>query len=206
MYIDPSELPDIPGLRQRTKALAMLDAIVCPEWEYRYYSYSARWAPGEEMASMRNGQGDEWFVLFDAAGAALKGLDHESSVAKEKDFPAAIQRTVPPAFSSFLKEPAFSMDRASFCYWRGLVDSAWNRVAHPGGEDGSEALLELLVAPPLFYQEFASDYYEMELPLAAISRIYAHAALDIDLVRALNNGLTLNDVRESALEIDYPCG
>lgn len=59
MHLDPDDLPDIANLKRRTKALAMLEAIVCPEWEYRYYSYNSRWSSGEEMASMRNGQGDE---------------------------------------------------------------------------------------------------------------------------------------------------
>jgi hypothetical protein len=31
-------IPDIPALRRLTQLLAMLDAILCPEWEERYYS------------------------------------------------------------------------------------------------------------------------------------------------------------------------
>ncbi|HWY24564.1 MAG TPA: hypothetical protein VNX47_06575 [Nevskia sp.] len=211
MHLDPDDLPDIANLKRRTKALAMLDAIVCPEWEYRYYSYNSRWSFREEMASMRNGQGDEWFLLFDSAGAALKGLDHESPIARNAAFPEEIQRVVPPSFSSFLHEPAFSIDHASFCYWRGVSESAWSRVAHPdpvfaNTEDGSETFLALLVTPPLFYQEFALDYYERELPLAAIEHIYANAPLSQELIRTLNPDLGLNDALESASEIAYPDG
>jgi hypothetical protein len=36
----------------------MLDAIVCPEWEHRYYSFNANWAADEVMGSMRDGSGD----------------------------------------------------------------------------------------------------------------------------------------------------
>jgi hypothetical protein len=43
-----------------------------PEWEYRYYLVDSLW--GREMvASMRNGSGDEYFILFDDHGAAIKG-------------------------------------------------------------------------------------------------------------------------------------
>jgi hypothetical protein len=98
VYLDPKELPGIADLRRRAKALAMLDAIICPEWEYRYYSYNSRWSHGEEMASMRNSQGDEWFILFDSVGTAIKGLDHESVIARGVAFPAAIRSSVPPAF------------------------------------------------------------------------------------------------------------
>jgi len=58
----------------------MLDAILCPEWEYRYHSFNARWAGGEAMASMRDGCGDGYFILFTAAGAIMKGFVHESEV------------------------------------------------------------------------------------------------------------------------------
>jgi hypothetical protein len=53
-------LPDIPVVRDRSRSLAMLDAILCPEWEYRYYSFATRWGPEQELASMRNGMGDSW--------------------------------------------------------------------------------------------------------------------------------------------------
>jgi hypothetical protein len=35
---DLSHLPDIDHLKSLSQSLAMLDAILCPEWEYRYYS------------------------------------------------------------------------------------------------------------------------------------------------------------------------
>lgn len=62
-------LPDIEDLRKLTQSLAMLDAIMSPEWEYRYYSFNSKWGEGEMMASMRNGSGDEYFILFDSHGA-----------------------------------------------------------------------------------------------------------------------------------------
>ena len=71
-------LPTIDGLIQLCKALAMLDAILSPEWDYRYYSFNSKWGPGEMMASMRNGSGDEYFILFNEHLAAMKGFDHES--------------------------------------------------------------------------------------------------------------------------------
>ncbi|MFE4802065.1 hypothetical protein ACFRFL_45945 [Streptomyces sp. NPDC056708] len=35
-------------------------------------------ADGEEMASMRNGSGDEYSIVFSAAGAYVRGFDHET--------------------------------------------------------------------------------------------------------------------------------
>ncbi len=80
-----TSLPSIPELLVRTKALAALDLVLSPEWEYRYYSFNAAWSPNEQMASMRNGSGDEWWLVFHADGwAALKGLDHESEAWSKK--------------------------------------------------------------------------------------------------------------------------
>jgi hypothetical protein len=59
-------IPDVESLKKLCQALAMLDAIISPEWEYRYYSFDSKWAQGEMMASMRNGSGDEYFILFRA--------------------------------------------------------------------------------------------------------------------------------------------
>jgi hypothetical protein len=45
-----SDLFSIGDLIRQSKALAMLDAILSPEWEYRYYSFNSKWGPGEMMA------------------------------------------------------------------------------------------------------------------------------------------------------------
>ena len=73
----PEELPDIAALRRLTQSLAMLDAIICPEWQYRYYSFNSKWSADAQVASMRDGCGDDWFLLFDHYGAALEGFLHE---------------------------------------------------------------------------------------------------------------------------------
>lgn len=75
---DLSEVPSIAALRRLTRSLAMLDAILSPDWEFRYYSFNAAWGAGEMLASMRNGSGDYWFALFCREGVALHGLAHEA--------------------------------------------------------------------------------------------------------------------------------
>lgn len=74
-------LPDVVQLRRLLQSMAMLDAILMPEWQYRYYSFNAQWRQGEMMGSMRNGSGDELFALFNIHGAFLKGFAHETDAA-----------------------------------------------------------------------------------------------------------------------------
>jgi hypothetical protein len=52
-------LPDIPVVRDRSRSLAMLDAILSPQWAYRYYSFNGSRGPAQELALMRNGSGDD---------------------------------------------------------------------------------------------------------------------------------------------------
>ncbi|WP_328392400.1 hypothetical protein OHS70_00395 [Streptomyces sp. NBC_00390] len=60
VYDVARQLPTIADLRNLSRSLAMLDAILSPDWEGRYYSFNAGWAAGVELASMRNGSGDEY--------------------------------------------------------------------------------------------------------------------------------------------------
>jgi len=202
----PEKLPGIEDLRRLTKSLAMLDAILSPDWEYRFYSYNAKWGPGEEMASMRNGCGDDWFLLFDGNGAALKGCVHEYPLADDRAFAALIQEVVPPAFSSFLKEPAFSMERATFCLWRSFSDPAWNVVRPRDGaispeDDGSWQLLDILDNAPATYHAEAEACHERAIPLAAVKAIYRHEPLTEQLVERLNPDCSLADLVGEAAQI-----
>ena len=52
------ELPNVDELKRMFQSLALLDAILMPDWEYRYYSFDANWSDEEMLASMRDGSGD----------------------------------------------------------------------------------------------------------------------------------------------------
>jgi hypothetical protein len=195
-----------------SQSLAVLDAILSPEWDYRYYSFNSAWGPGEMMASMRDGAGDEYFILFDEHGAAMKGFAHESPMSSWRSSPpkpwSGIYDSVPAEFASFLNEPAFSLDSVSFCIWRRRQDDAWHSAARdypPGADpDGSWAMLEILGGDPEVFGEFAQSYYETEIPVEAIKKVYAHLPLTDDLIHALNKNLSLADVRDDLQEIGYP--
>lgn len=208
MNVDAAQLPEIEKLRKKCQALAMLDALICPEWEYRYFSFNSRWADGLEMASMRNGQGDDWFLLFSDAGAALKGFAHESEVVAP-DFSKRLKEVVPQDFRAFLEEPAFSMDHATFCYWRRATDSSWSSVfgidkADADIDDGSNDLLTLVMEGAAAYKKYASEYFEFEARIEMIEAVFEHAPLTSALVQAFNSDLDMVEAVEFADEISYP--
>src|SRR4051812_19983649 len=171
-------LPSPADLERRSMALATLDALLSPDWEYRYYSFNRRWDPerGSRMASMRNGSGDDYFILFFADGsAALKGLDHESSALRGQRSVAGVLDGIPSAFADFVGEPAFSAQSTTFCLWN--EGDGWRRseTLSPAvlEEDGSEELLAMLVGSARDYADFARDYFEVDVREEIVARFFA---------------------------------
>ena len=209
---DLTALPSIPRLNRLTKSLAVLDAIIMPEWDYRYYSFNSKWSLGQEMASMRNGEGDAWFCVFSDVGVFLKGFDHESQMSPWTTKPPHVRRgvldEVPAKFKLFVTEPSFSMTDTTFCIWRGHDDDAWRKghIEWPSGEDpdGSDWMLSILDGDPHKYKSWAEPYYERPVSLELINHIYEHGPLTDEFVRRLNPERDLKALASDAEEIGYP--
>ena len=86
-------LPNIATLRARCRALAVVEAIISLDWESRYYSVDAAWDDRLEMASMRNGGGDECSIAFTPAGVFIRGFDHESRMSPAGNDERGVART-----------------------------------------------------------------------------------------------------------------
>jgi len=207
-----TELPTIETLRKLTQSLAMLDAILMREWDYRYYSFNSKWAENQQMASMRSGQGDGWYCGFGLPGAFLKGFDHESEMSPwsmeiPKVWPGVLD-AVPEVFKPFATEPAFSMEDTTFFIWRGIQDPqrSTGKISFPSTDDpdGSEWMFSILDGDPSSYKAWAEDYYECPVSLPAVQRVYGHAPLTPQLVQELNATVVFETLVADAAEIDYP--
>jgi hypothetical protein len=207
-----TSLPAISELRRRTKALAALDLILSPEWEYRYYSFNAAWSASEQMASMRDGCGDEWWLVFHSDGwAALKGLAHESEAwSKEGDkLSVALQAVMPPDLVDFTREPAFRWDSTGFAYFYLPSQQQWRRAndltTFSALDAGEDDLLRHLCGGPSDFALFAEDYYEREVPVDVVAEVFRHAPITDRLVSSLNTDITLKDITDELhIQIGYP--
>ncbi|HPH64198.1 MAG TPA: hypothetical protein PLF40_00560 [Kofleriaceae bacterium] len=204
-------LPPAAHLLQRSKALACLDAILCPEWEHRYYSFNAQWAPNEQMASMRNGCGDEWFMLFDAQGrVGLKGFAHESDAWAQgrNAYSATLQRAVPSTLYGFAKEPAFRWDCTTFVYVAADPHVAPQRLhatpAIDALDNGAEVFLQHLTGDAASYVVYAAEYFEIQVDVALVGHVFALKPLTDEVVAALGSERTLDELADDLKEIDYP--
>lgn len=207
-----SDLPSISGLRRRCQALAALDLILSPEWDYRYYSFNSRWSPGQHMGSMRNGSGDEWFCLFHQSGwAALKGFDHESPAWRKgrSDLSSTLQRSVPAALAEFSSEPAFRWDATTFAFYSLSESDRWIRLndSTPFAvlDSGDEANLSLLFSGPEAHARYASDYFEVDIDKTLVEHVFTHRPITASLVKAINPSVELEMIASELFEqIAYP--
>ncbi len=187
-----SKIPDIESLKKLCKALATLDAIICREWEFRYYSYDKNWdkTKGEEYFEMRDGEGDEFQILFCTDGCVINGQAHESEMCnwteieikpisfkqkitnilgrKETELVQTIWKGVvdnlPIEFHEFIFGEPIKSKGTTFCIWRLMNDNEWNigNIEFPKDKygDGSEDLIYILDNDPKTYRKWALEYFE----------------------------------------------
>lgn len=219
-YVGPSMrridlLRPVVDLERLTKAIALLDAILEPEWDYRYYSFNQAWdeAAKQRLASMRNGSGDEWQLVFSPEGAFLKGFAHESSLASESFAPARFVDGLPPTLTRLASEVSLAMETTTFCAW--CIDGLhWSRAnidtatpAHEGTDDdpdGSAHLLSILDGNPETYRFYAAEYFEENVPVVAITALYEGKLLTAELLHAIAPHRSLDELAADLDEIGWP--
>ncbi len=205
-------LPPISALIERCRALAALDLILSPDWEYRYYSFNSQWAPGRQMASMRNGSGDEWFCLFHSDGwAAIKGVALESKAwSKGRDeLSSALRSKLPDSISEFAIEPAFVWDTTSYVYYCLAENERWVRVNDETEfgrlSTGEDEALRVLTGGPQDYVHYASEYFEMAVPEVDVASLFSLTPITARIVDSLNPETDLGSIAKELYEgIGYP--
>ncbi|MEV6592464.1 hypothetical protein [Streptomyces acidicola] len=211
-------LPEVSSLRDLCRSMAMAEAIVNPGGE-RFYSFNPSWSQTEELASMRNGSGDEIDIVFSPAGAYIRGFDHESpfSPYHHDDVPEpwpGVVDSVPAVFQQYIHEPAFTDEDGTpvvtVCLWHEAEAERWQagEIDFPDGHpdpDGSAWLFDLLVNPtPEAFRAFVEDYYETAIDIEAVRRIYNLLPLDRALITSLHPAASVKDVVHEGTAIVYP--
>ncbi|MDG4839671.1 hypothetical protein O7631_24360 [Micromonospora sp. WMMD967] len=219
-YDVAARLPDIDRLRQRCRALAVLERVI--DGGDPYYTYTSTWGTGE-AALMSNGSGDEWAVVFTPHGVFIRLFDHESAMSPygrpDHELWPGLVDGVPDVLRPQLTEAAFCDEAGQFIatavLWRLSWDERWHAgdgIAFPPasgpyedtGPDGAGMLDILLDDIVDRFVEFADDYYEMTVGRAAVEHIVAHRPLTDAVTTALNPQLTIADLREDIAAIGYP--
>jgi hypothetical protein len=215
-----ARLPAIAVVRRWSQSLAVLDAIMSADWEYRYFSFDEEFGPGQALASMRNGEGDEYSITFTGDGAFLRGFDHESPLSPFIQTPPTLWpgllTGLPAALATMAEEPAFTLGgvpTVTVALWRLAGDAQWHhgQIAYPrdaeneyADPDGSDWLFAQLDGRGESYLHCASEYFDRQLPAEAITAVIEHRPLTAALVRALNPERSHHDLAADLNRIGYP--
>jgi hypothetical protein len=183
----------IAELRRKLKTLAMLDAIMEPEWQYRYFSYNSKWSETAEMGSLRDGSGGEWFLWTSDQLAGYKCLSPDDGLMKELENEKA---KIPDIYGAFVTESAFGMDHAT-CIWY-LDELKWVKLGLP-----VKWLIDLETVSKWHakdYHAWAIDYYERDIDLSVIEKLFAGKFSD-ELALGLNPEINMSELKEELKEI-----
>jgi hypothetical protein len=205
------QLPLPSELKALCQSLAVLDALLCPEFELRYHRFDNAWGKNEALGSLDNGAGDHVFIVFSGAGVFVKGFDHESEMSPYANDPEVVQPgvldEVPKAFGHYLKEPALMMEDTTFCSWLLEGETLWQEGdKNTKRQDGMAWLLSHYLATPAQYAEWARDYFEVDISLTAVTAIFNLEPLETKLIQALNPEMALKALKKDLQEISYPIG
>ena len=153
-------------MRRRCQSLSVLDSILMPVWDYRFFSYNSKWGDNEEMASMRNGAGSEYYIVFNKDGAIGKVFKQGIRVHNISN----LQNCIPESFSFFIREEAFNNADVSFYFWSFIVNpNEWMSTSICEND-----MLDFLIYDSDTYHKWAENYYERDISIDSINSIYNH--------------------------------
>ncbi|MCL1991744.1 MAG: hypothetical protein FWG66_02215 [Spirochaetes bacterium] len=200
-----AKLPDRVALEKTCKAISVLDAVLCQEWEFRYYSFNSNWGEGERVLQMRDGQGDEMHILFRDDGCMINGFAGECGAGEIEK----LTFNLPHIFHEFaFGEPVKSIG-TTFCLWTTDAKN-WQAGKIESGEDFSGNILSILDGNPQTYIDWAQDYFgeackEGRLPIDTVTKIYSGETLTKEMVLSLAGELEdWHQLEEDLKEIGYP--
>ncbi len=187
-------------IKRKSQSIAILELIIMTEWEFRYFSYNSNWDTKEEMASMRDGCGNHYFILFNEQGMIIKGYDKR--VQKNKITIKRILRDIPSEFQSVLNEPAFIIEKTNFCIWAKYDENKFN-----GSTDylkTKSSLINMVLGTWDGYRTWATDYYEREIDSTVVKDIFQYLPLNSKIISKINNSISIEDIETEISEIGYP--
>ena len=183
----------IEDFKNKLKSLALLDAILEQDWELRYYSYNSGWSSTEEMASLRDSCGGEWFFLISDDGIAFKCTSPVDGLFEDFE---SIKKKVPDRFKAFLEEPAFSMNEGS-CIWY-LENNNWVTLGADINDLPSPTEIQRMSATD--YCAYASDILEQDIDSNLVQSIF-DGNFTFDLAAKLNPDVDIDELKNDVQKI-----
>ena len=193
------DLPDKKTLESICKAISVMDAILCQEWEFRYYSFYSKWHEenNERCLEMRNGSGDQMLILFSDKGCVINGFVQEYEQPNKNE----LTKDLPEYFYEVIHGEPVATIGTTFCFW--TIDAInWQKR----GKDDS-GMLNIFDVNPKTYIEWAKEYFEKEedIPLNIVEKIYIGETLTKEMVLSIVDEIEdWKQLEEDMLGIGFP--
>lgn len=231
---DLSSMPDTEDLRRICKGIAALEIVMCRDKRFRYYFYDPNWGDNEEVfkllngcGSVRSGCNSYMLVLFCPDGCVINGFNNESydsemvwtcnddgdmeyykspKIEEKNAFRMEeIKKGLPDVFHPFMYGEAVKSMRTTFCIWK-TRNGVWSRSALAGSQkDGSAEMLDILSENPHKYIEFCRWYYEKNVPLDIVEKVYNGEPFTVEMIKKLNDKIEeIESVKEELNQMGYP--
>ncbi|ACO45669.3 hypothetical protein [Deinococcus deserti] len=206
MHLAYLPYPPPEEVERRALALAVLDAVLSPEWEDRCFSFDRGWSAGTRMASARNGSGDEAFMLFSQGECIFKEFLHEVPqrllVSEVRATAGAADQM--PLLEEFLAEPAFSMQLLTELGWYTPRARHWVVMSSAGAPTEDSLFRLLFQGDGPQYAAWASDLFERPVREDVVELVFQGVPLTPFLVQGLNPDADWHSVHAEAAEMGYP--
>jgi len=208
-----AQLPNPDRLEQTSRSLAALDAVLSPETDYRTYTYNPAWSPTARLATMNDGSGDDYVIVYSDQGTAIRGFDHESKLSpwtRDAD-------TIAPGVLDGLPEnlrfviddltlhrPGSSSSEVTFCFWIPADSDRWS--AGPATDDGGAAWMLNLAHDGTAdaYVNYAISYFEVDLSLETVEAFFASQPATAKVIGQLNPTADVETALADLRSIGYP--
>lgn len=199
-YISKSQL------KQILDKMTILDIIMCPkEEDYLRITTMQKIENGYKYI-VDNGSGDSLIIFITSNGAYIKGFDHESKWNQfgadewNEDFYEQVYKNAPSEFFELVGNED-ERNETTFCMWNVDDTEKWyqNETLYDDDDGGKEFLLGYIMESAKEWCEWAEDYYEQELNMDIIKKVYNGASIDDEIISKLNE---TRNIKETLQEIN----
>lgn len=197
-------------LKQTLHKMTILDIIMLPKKEDYLRITTMQKIENGYVYIVDNGSGDSLIIFITSNGAYIKGFDHESKWNQfgaqfgadewNEDFYEQVYKNAPSEFLELVGNED-GRNETTFCMWCVDDTEKWyqNEALYDDDDGGKEYLLGYIRKNAKEWCEWAEDYYEQELNMDIVKKVYNGFSIDDEIISKLNE---TRDIKEALQEIN----
>ncbi len=188
-------LPHPQVVRQRVRALALLDALLISDVPVRRFNYRSGWDDEEDLAFMYTPEHAKWCVLFAGDRVVIKGSDPQHNIS---------ELDIPPFDDPQVREFWHTDPCDTLCSSFGFEyrDQQWQALIPPVA--GSLKLLDAWFVEPLVYARQLGERTGQMVDAEAIAHLFAGKTISPSWLKQYFPQSDWQHQAADWLQIDYP--